>query len=52
MKKNVLKSVKSIIIATAVCAGLAFGALSTVSASGSTEQTIVATHPNFSIGLF
>lgn len=52
MKKSALKSAKSIMIAAAVCASLAFGALSAVSASDSTVHTIVATHPNFSIGLY
>lgn len=52
MKKNILKSVKSIIIAAAVCAGLAFGVVSAVTASDSTTPTIVATAPEFSIGLY
>lgn len=52
MKKSALKSAKSIMIAAAVCASLAFGALSAVSASGSTVQTIVATHPEFVNGFF
>lgn len=52
MKKNILTSAKSIIIAAAVCAGLAFGALSAVSASDPAAQTIVATNPEFIKGTF
>lgn len=52
MKKSVLKSAKSIIIAAAVCAGLVFGAVSAVSASDSAAQTIVATNPEFVNGFF
>ena len=52
MKKRGLKSAKSIIIAAAVCAGLVFGAVSAVSSSESTAQTIVATNPEFVNGFF
>lgn len=47
MKKTVFKSVKSIIIAAAVCAGLTCGVISAVTASDSTTPTIVATAPEF-----
>lgn len=52
MKKRGLKSAKSIIIAAAVCAGLVFGAVSAVSFSDPTAQTIVATNPEFVNGFF
>lgn len=45
MKKNILKTITSIMIATALCTGLAVGTLSAISISQ--EQTIVASHPNF-----
>ena len=52
MKKNVLKSTKSIIFAIAVCAVAALGAFSAVSASDTQEVTIVATHPDFIGGTY
>lgn len=52
MKKRGLKSAKSIIIAAAVCAGLVFGAVSAVSSSDPTAQTIAATNPEFADGIF
>ena len=45
MKKTIVKSAKSIIIAVAVCASLALGALSI--ASGSAEGPVVACDPEF-----
>lgn len=51
MKKNILKSTKSIIFAAAVCAVTALGVLGTVSNYDSQEVTIVATHPNFIDGV-
>lgn len=52
MKKNVLKSTKSIIFAIAVCAVAALGAFSAVSGSDTQEVTIVATHPDFIGGTY
>lgn len=52
MKKNVLKSTKSIIFAIAVCAVAALGVFSTVSGSDTQEQTIVAMRPEFIEGVY
>ena len=52
MKKNILKSTKSIIFAIAVCAVAALGAFSAVSGSDTQDVTIVATEPGFCIGLY
>ena len=49
MKKNILKTVTSIIIAAVVCAGLALGA---VSVSTSPDAPIVASHPSFIGGIW
>ncbi len=51
MKKTVFKSVKSIIIAAAVCAGLTCGVINAVSAPDSATSAIVATHPSFADGI-
>lgn len=52
MKKNVLKSTKSIIFAIAVCAVAALGVFSSISGSDTQDVTIVATHPDFIIGAY
>lgn len=52
MKKNVSKKVKSIVIAMAVCAGLALGALGVASGSDLQTTSVVATHPNFIGGTY
>lgn len=51
MKKNILKSTKSIIFAVALCAVAALGALTVSSNTDSQDVTIVATHPNFIDGV-
>lgn len=50
MKKNILKTITSIMVAAAICTGLAVGALSAVSSSQ--EPTVVATPPGFLDGIY
>lgn len=52
MKKNILKSTKSIIFAIAVCAVAALGAFSAVSGSDTQEEQIVAWDPGFIDGTY
>lgn len=52
MKKSIVKSAKSIIMAAVVCAGLVLGIVSAVSAPSVTEQGVVATHPSFVEGTY
>ena len=52
MKKNILKSTKSIIFAVALCTVAALGALTVSSNTDSQDVTIVATHPGFIDGVY
>lgn len=52
MKKNILKSTKSIIFAVALCAVAVLGALTVSSNTDSQDVTIVATHPGFIDGVY
>lgn len=50
--KKTTKSVRSLIIAAAVCAGLAFSIVSSVSAPNTAENAVAATRPGFCHGIY
>lgn len=53
MRKKILKSVKSVIIASALCAGLALGAFAAASGTELGEHVVtVAAWPGFAEGVY